>query len=112
MSARRATRRLSARNRELLGLLPASLLVTAGFAGVFIQRSNVISNVSLIYGAVFLGLCLVAHLFIRRRLPHADPYLFPLIAVLASFGVQAVFLATVPAYAVAAWVVARIGPKR
>ena len=31
---------MSARNRELLGLIPASLLVTAGFAGVFIQRSN------------------------------------------------------------------------
>ncbi len=91
MSAHRAPRRLSARNRELLGLLPASLLVTAGFAGVFIQRSNVISNVSLIYGAIFLGLCLVAHVFIRRRLPHADPYLFPLVAVLASFGIVMVY---------------------
>ena len=36
---------MSARNRELLGLIPASLLVTAGFAGVFIQRSNALSNV-------------------------------------------------------------------
>jgi cell division protein FtsW (lipid II flippase) len=82
---------LSARNRELLGLIPASLLVTAGFAGVFIQRSNVVSNVSLIYGAVFLGLCVFGHLFIRRRLPHADPYLFPLVAVLASFGIVMVY---------------------
>ena len=32
---------MSARNRELLGLVPASLLVTAGFAAVFIQRSDV-----------------------------------------------------------------------
>ena len=48
---------MSARNRELLGLIPASLLVTAGFAGVFIQRSNALSNVSLTYGAIFLGLC-------------------------------------------------------
>src|SRR5947209_18091675 len=82
---------MSARNRELLGLVPASLLVMAGFAGVFIQRSNVISNVSLIYGAVFLALCLAAHVFIRRRLPNADPYLFPLIAVLASFGIVMVY---------------------
>jgi cell division protein FtsW (lipid II flippase) len=82
---------MSARNRELLGLLPASLLVTAGFAGVFIQRSNAISNVSLIYGAVFLALCVIAHLFIRRRLPRADPYLFPLVAVLASFGIVMVY---------------------
>ncbi len=82
---------MSARNRELLGLIPASLLVTAGFAGVFIQRSNVVSNVSLIYGAVFLGLCVCAHVFIRRKLPHADPYLFPLIAALASFGIVMVY---------------------
>jgi cell division protein FtsW (lipid II flippase) len=82
---------MSARNRELLGLVPASLLVTAGFAGVFIQRSNVISNVSLTYGAIFLGLCLVAHLVIRMTLPYADPYLFPLVAALACFGIVVVF---------------------
>ncbi|MBV9165789.1 MAG: FtsW/RodA/SpoVE family cell cycle protein [Solirubrobacterales bacterium] len=82
---------MNARNRELLGLIPASLLVTAGFAAIFIQRSNVISNVSLTYGAVFLGLCVLGHLFIRRRLPRADPYLFPLVAVLASFGIVMVY---------------------
>ena len=82
---------MNARNRELLGLIPASLLVTAGFAAIFIQRSNVISNVSLTYGAVFLGLCVFGHLFIRRRLPRADPYLFPLVAVLASFGIVMVY---------------------
>ena len=49
---------MRARNRELFGLIPASLLITAGFAGVFIQRSNALSNVSLTYGAIFLGLCL------------------------------------------------------
>jgi len=32
-------------------------------------------------------------------------------AVLASFGIQAVFLATAPAFAVAGWVVARIKPR-
>jgi cell division protein FtsW (lipid II flippase) len=82
---------MSARNRELLGLIPASLLVTAGFAGVFIQRSNVISNVSLTYGAIFLALCIGGHMFIRVTLPHADPYLFPLAAVLASFGIVMVY---------------------
>jgi cell division protein FtsW (lipid II flippase) len=82
---------VSARNRELLGLVPASLLVTAGFAGVFIQRSNELTNVSLTYGAVFLGLCLAAHIFIRMTLPYADPYMFPLVAVLASFGLVMVY---------------------
>jgi cell division protein FtsW (lipid II flippase) len=80
-----------ARNRELLGLIPASLLVTAGFAGVYIQRSNQLSNVSLTYGAVFLGLCLAGHIFIRVTLPHADPYIFPLVAVLACFGLVMVY---------------------
>jgi cell division protein FtsW (lipid II flippase) len=82
---------MKARNRELLGLIPASLLVTAGFAGVFIQRSNALSNVSLTYGAIFLGLCFAAHVFIRLTLPHADPYLFPLAAVLASFGIVMIY---------------------
>jgi cell division protein FtsW (lipid II flippase) len=82
---------MSARNRELFGLIPAALLVTAGFSGVFIQRQNALSNVSLTYGAIFLGLCLVAHICIRLTLPHADPYLFPLVALLASFGIVMVY---------------------
>jgi cell division protein FtsW (lipid II flippase) len=88
---REAGDRVSARNRELLGLIPASLLVTAGFAGVFIQRSNALSNVSLTYGALFLGLCIAAHVFIRITLPRADPYMFPLIAVLACFGLVMIY---------------------
>jgi cell division protein FtsW (lipid II flippase) len=77
---------VSERNRELFALIPASLLVTAGFAAVFIQRDDVLTNVSLTYGLIFLGLCLAAHVVIRFTLPHADPYLFPLVAVLACFG--------------------------
>jgi cell division protein FtsW (lipid II flippase) len=82
---------MSERNRELFGLIPASLLVTAGFAAVFIQRSNQLSNISLTYGALFLGLCLAAHIFLRITLPHADPYLFPLVALLASFGLVMIY---------------------
>jgi cell division protein FtsW (lipid II flippase) len=82
---------MSARNRELVGLLPASLLITAGFAGVFIQRKAELTNVSLTYGALFLGLCLAAHVFIRVTLPYADPYLFPLVSVLASFGLVMIY---------------------
>jgi len=82
---------VTARNRELLGLIPASLLVTAGFAGVFIQRSNALSNVSLTYGAIFLGLCLATHIVIRITLPNADPYMFPLVALLASFGIVMIY---------------------
>src|SRR6202046_5599258 len=82
---------MRARNRELVALIPASLLVTAGFAAVFIQRSSQLTNVSLTYGAIFLGLCLAGHIFIRMTPPDADPYMFPLIAVLASFGIVMVY---------------------
>ena len=82
---------MRSRNRELIGLLPATLLLTAGFAGVFIQRSNVLSNLSLTYGAIFLGLCLIGHVVLRITLPNADPYMFPLVAVLSSFGIVMVY---------------------
>ncbi len=86
---------MSARNRELLGLIPASLLVTAGFAAVFIERGslsqNELSDLSLTYGAIFLGLCLGAHVFLRIALPYADPYLFPLVAVMACFGLVMIY---------------------
>jgi cell division protein FtsW (lipid II flippase) len=81
----------SARNRELLALVPASLLLTAGFSAVFIERDDVLSNVSLTYGALFLSLCLAAHVVIRVTLPYADPYLFPLFAVLACFGIVMIY---------------------
>lgn len=94
---------LSARNRELIGLIPSALLVTGGFTAIFIQAQNQAtgadrsitlnhaSNVSLTYGAVFLGLCVATHLVIRFALPDADPYLFPLAAVLASVGIVMVY---------------------
>ncbi len=77
---------LGPRNRELIGLIPSALLVTAGFAAIFIQSQGKLSSVSLTYGAAFLALCLAGHIVIRRATPHADPYLFPLAAVLSSIG--------------------------
>jgi cell division protein FtsW (lipid II flippase) len=91
---------MSARNRELLALVPASLLVAAGFAAIFVSRkellgglhgTNQISNASLTYGGIFLALCVVAHVVIRVTLPNADPYLFPLAALLASFGLVEIY---------------------
>ena len=77
---------MSARSRELLALIPVALLVTAGFTAVLITESDQIDNLSVFYGAYFLGLCLVTHFVIRSRLPDADPFLFPLVALLAAFG--------------------------
>ena len=81
---------LPARWRELFGLIPVSLLVTAGFTAVLITREST-SEVTTTYGLFFLGCCVFAHLFIRARLPDADPYLFPLTAVLAAFGLVMIY---------------------
>jgi cell division protein FtsW (lipid II flippase) len=67
------------------------MLLTAGFAAVFAQESTKLGNLSLIYGAYFLAICLVAHVFLRIRLPDADPYLFPLMATLTAFGLVMIY---------------------
>ncbi len=72
-------------------MVPASLLVTAGFAAIFIQRENRLSSVSLSYGAVFLALCFAGHVFLRVTLPYADPYLFPLAAALSAIGLVMIY---------------------
>ena len=87
----RRRRAVSARNRELFALLPVAVLVTGGFTAVFIVESSRIGDLSLIYGGYFLAVCLGVHLFIRARLPYADPYLFPLCALLAAIGLVMLF---------------------
>ena len=82
---------MRARNRELLALVAPTLLLTAGFAAIFLERDDVVSDLSLTYGAIFLGLCLAAHLLLRFTLPDADPYLFPLFAVLACIGLVMIY---------------------
>ena len=77
---------MSARNKELIGLVPVAGLLIAGFASVFIVRGDQLDNTSLIFGAYFFAICLAAHIFLRFRLPNADPYLFPLVALLAAIG--------------------------
>jgi len=82
---------MSERARELFGLLPVTLLVTAGFTAVLLSRTANVDTVTVSYGAFFLACCLFAHLFIRARLPAADPYLFPLAALLAAFGLVMIY---------------------
>jgi cell division protein FtsW (lipid II flippase) len=82
---------LSARNRELLGLVPVALATAAGFAGVLIAREAQVNDLTVTYGALFLVLCLVGHLFIRWRLPDADPYIYPLTAALAGIGIVTIY---------------------
>jgi cell division protein FtsW (lipid II flippase) len=80
-----------ARNRELLALIPVALLLTAGFAAVFAQNHAKLGNLSYTYGAYFFAVCLVTHIYLRIRLPHADPYLFPLMALLTAFGLVMIY---------------------
>jgi cell division protein FtsW (lipid II flippase) len=82
---------VSARNRELLGLIPVAVLVTAGFTAVFTVQNSEVGDLSLIFGGYFLAICLVTHMVIRFRLPNADPYLFPLIALLAAIGLVMIY---------------------
>jgi cell division protein FtsW (lipid II flippase) len=82
---------VSARSKELIGLVPVSLLVTAGFTAVYIARGSELGTASLTYGALFLVLCVAVHVFIRFTLPQADPYLFPLVALLAAFGLVMIY---------------------
>jgi cell division protein FtsW (lipid II flippase) len=82
---------LTARNRELVGLFPVALLITAGFTAVYMARSSDLGSASLTYGGLFLALCLGVHMFVRVQLPDADPYLFPLVALLAAFGLVVIY---------------------
>jgi cell division protein FtsW (lipid II flippase) len=82
---------VTARNRELLGLFPVAALITAGFTAVYMARSSELGSASLTYGGLFLALCLAVHLFVRIQLPDADPYLFPLVALLAAFGLVVIY---------------------
>jgi cell division protein FtsW (lipid II flippase) len=81
----------SARNRELLALVPVALLLTTGFAAVFAREDSQLGNASLVYGAYFLAVCLATHIYLRIRLPDADPYLFPLVALLTAIGLVMVY---------------------
>ena len=83
--------RSAARNRELVALVPVALLLTAGFTAVFAQEGTRLGNLSLVYGAYFLAVCVATHIYLRMRLPNADPYLFPLVALLTAFGLVMVY---------------------
>jgi cell division protein FtsW (lipid II flippase) len=77
---------VTARNRELFGLIVAGVIAGTALATVTIARSSEVSPSALTYGALFLGLYLVAHVVVRRTVPYADGTLLPIVAVLTGFG--------------------------
>ncbi|MBA3432672.1 MAG: FtsW/RodA/SpoVE family cell cycle protein [Actinobacteria bacterium] len=77
---------MTARNRELLGIVVAGLIAGTALATVTIARESEVSPSALTYGFLFLGLYLAAHVVVRRTVPYADGALLPLTAVLTAFG--------------------------
>jgi cell division protein FtsW (lipid II flippase) len=78
---------LTARNRELFGLVVAGVISGIALATVTISRDAEVAPSAITYGALFMGLYLAAHVVVRRTVPYADPALLPLTAVLTGFGV-------------------------
>ena len=78
---------MTARNRELVGLLVAGLLAGIALATVTIAREAELSSSAATYAVLFLAAYLAVHVVVRRTVPHADPALLPLTAVLTAFGV-------------------------
>jgi len=77
---------VTARNRELGGLVLAALVAGVALASVTIARDTQFSGDAVLWAALFLGLYLVAHVVARRTVPDADGALLPLTAVLTAFG--------------------------
>jgi cell division protein FtsW (lipid II flippase) len=91
MSAPMLERLSTARNRELVNLLFLAVLTVCGFTAVLVARSGAISSTSLIDAAAFLALFAIAHIALRWRLPQADPYLLPLVGILAALGLCEIY---------------------
>jgi cell division protein FtsW (lipid II flippase) len=81
----------SARMRELWNLGWVGGLTAIGFLSVYTARQNTISSASLTYAAVFLGVFGLAHVGVRAGLPHADPWLLPLAALLSALGLTEIY---------------------
>jgi cell division protein FtsW (lipid II flippase) len=82
---------VSARSRELAGLVVAALLAGIALASVTIARDAEVSASAVTWAALFLALYLVAHVVVRRTVPYADGTLLPLTAVLTAFGIASVY---------------------
>ncbi|HET7573134.1 MAG TPA: FtsW/RodA/SpoVE family cell cycle protein [Gaiellaceae bacterium] len=98
--------RLSYRNRELLTLGVVGALTAIGFASVYISLESQVSAGSLGYAVFFFALYLAAHVVARIVVPHADPYLLPIAALLTAIGITEIYrLGTGDAFRQGLWVV-------
>jgi cell division protein FtsW (lipid II flippase) len=77
--------------RELWNLGWVGGLTAIGFLSVYTARQNEISSASLTYAGVFLAVFGLAHIGVRAGLPHADPWLLPLAALLCALGLTEIY---------------------
>jgi cell division protein FtsW (lipid II flippase) len=101
---------VSNRSRELVGLVLAGAIATVALATVVLAQDITVPSKAVTWGAVFLGLYLVAHVVARRTVPYADGALLPLTAVLTALGVVTIYrLDEDDGLRQAAWVAVGVG---
>jgi len=69
----------------------AALIASVALASVTIARDAEVAASAVTWGALFLGLYVVAHVVVRRTVPYADGALLPLTAVLTAFGLTSIY---------------------
>jgi cell division protein FtsW (lipid II flippase) len=82
---------VSARNRELLTLFLAGLVASTAFAAAWIQTTDAIDYGWVPWALLLAGVFAVAHVVTRLTVPHADPTLLPLTALLCAIGLTFVY---------------------
>ena len=81
------------------------VLTGIAFAAVYIRASSQISGTSLTYAAFFFALYLAAHVVARFTVPHADPYVLPIAALLTAIGLAEIYrLGPSNAFKQATWI--------
>jgi cell division protein FtsW (lipid II flippase) len=101
---------VSNRSRELVGLVLAGVIGTIALTTVVLAQDLAVASRALTWGAVFLGLYLIAHVVARRTVPYADGALLPLTAVLTAFGLVTIYrLDEGDGVRQAAWVAVGVG---
>lgn len=82
---------MSRRNRELLFLILVACMAVMAYVSVYAARFHEIRRDSFVYGLIFVAIFAALHLVVRWRLSQADPYLLPLTALLAAFGLTEIY---------------------
>jgi cell division protein FtsW (lipid II flippase) len=73
---------MTARRRELFGLLVASVIAGLALASVNLASSTEVEADAVTFGALFLALYVAAHVVVRRTAPYADSAILPITAAL------------------------------